>query len=134
MSIFFETDNIQEDTLLLEFNNYLNIINTLSNEQQSFKKFSKDWIDIEQRIVEAECMLMNVLILFQMQRNVKTNFDFDERNLAAEQLQLVPIVGLHLNKYFENEYFKAIINNTLSPSARTLIERMVEQFKKANVM
>jgi hypothetical protein len=134
MSIFFEADNIHEDTLLLEFNNYLNIINTLSNEQQSFKKFSKDWIDIEQRIVEAECMLMNVLILFQMQRNVKTNFNFDERNLAKEQLQLVPIVGLHLNKYFENEYFKAIINNTLSPSARTLIERMVEQFKKANVM
>jgi hypothetical protein len=123
-----------EDTLLLEFNNYLNIINMLSNEQQSFKKFSKDWIDIEQRIVEAECMLMNILILFQMQRNVKTNFDFEERNLAKEQLQLVPIVGLHLNKYFENEYFKAIINNTLSPPARTLIERMVEQFKKANVM
>lgn len=134
MSIFVETDNVQEDTLLLEFNNYLNIINTLSNEQQSFKKFSKDWIDIEQRIVETECMLMNVLILFQMQRNVKTNFDFDERNLAAEQLQLVPIVGLHLNKYFENEYFKAIINNTLSQPARTLIERMVEQFKKANVI
>lgn len=119
-----------EDTLLLEFNNYLNIINTLSNEQQSFKKFSKDWIDIEQRIVEAECMLMNILILFQMQRNVKNNFNFEERNLAKEQLQLVPIVGLHLYKYFENEYFKAIINNTLSNPARTLIDRMVEQFKK----
>lgn len=121
-----------EDTLLLEFNNYLNIINTLSNEQQSFKKFSKDWIDIEQRIVEAECMLMNILILFQMQRNVKNNFNFEERNLAKEQLQLVPIVGLHLYKYFENEYFKAIINNTLSQPARTLIDRMVDQFKKAN--
>lgn len=131
MNNFVNSNN--EDTLLLEFNNYLNIINTLSNEQQSFKKFSKDWIDIEQRIVEAECMLMNILILFQMQRNVKNNFNFEERNLAKEQLQLVPIVGLHLYKYFENEYFKAIINNTLSKPARTLIDRMVEQFKKANV-
>jgi hypothetical protein len=128
--MIYDDKNVNEDVLLLEFRNYLDIINTLSTEQQMFKKFSKDWIDLEQRIVESECVLMNILLLFQLQRNVISNFNFFERQVAQEQLQLIPIIGLHLYKYFENELFKNIIDSNLSQSSRTLIEQMVKQFKQ----
>lgn len=122
--------NNESDELLKEITNYLNIINVLSEEQIQFKKFSKEWIDIEQRIIECECNLVNLFVLFQIQRNIDRNNDATEKQLAKELLTLLPVIGLHLYKYFDNMHFKEIIETYLSKSSRVLIDNIIKKLKQ----
>ena len=122
--------NNESDELLKEITNYLNIINVLSEEEIQFKKFSKEWIDIEQRIIECECNLVNLFVLFQIQRNIDRNNDETEKQLAKELLTLLPVIGLHLYKYFDNMHFKEIIETSLSKSSRVLIDNMIKKLKQ----
>lgn len=122
--------NTESDELLKEITNYLNIINVLSEEQIQFKKFSKDWIDIEQRIIECECNLVNLFTLFQIQRNIDKNNDENEKQLAKELLTVLPMIGLHLYKYFDNMHFKEIIETYLSKSSRVLIDNIIKKLKQ----
>jgi hypothetical protein len=130
-----ETNNIQElndQALLKEITQYLNVINTLTEEQSPYIVNDDNWIDYEKQIIEAECNLINRLLFFQMTKNIESNLLTDKQSLVNEQLQLIPIIGLHLYKYFDNDVFNYIIDKYLSQTAKTVIISLVAELQKVN--
>ena len=93
------------------------MINSLTEQQAIYEKDTKEWNSLEQKLVEIECKLFNNLVLMEL----------NETEYLFEQLPILPLLAIHIYKYFNNDQYKDIISilNEQSKLLITLIQKQI---------
>lgn len=95
---------------------YCEMINSLTEQQTVYNKDSADWLALEKKLVELECKLFNNLVLLEL----------NETEYLFKQIAILPLLALHLYKYFDNKNFETEIS-VLNDQAKLLINLIQRQ-------
>lgn len=107
------------EEILHEVLNYCEMINSLTEQQVNYTQYTKEWTDLEHKLVELECKLFNNLLLLEM----------DATEYLFEEMPVLPMLGIHLHKYFENiNYLNEI--QLLEERSKMFIELIYEHWEK----